>query len=142
MCLVAQSRLTLCDPVDCIAHQAPLSMGIFRQEYWNELLCPPPGDVPDPGTEPRSPTLLVDSLLSEQPGNSDYSEVAQSCPTLFDPMDCSLPGSSVHGIIQTIVLEWIATFLLQGIFPTQGSNPGLPHCRQPLYHLSHQGNPS
>ena len=32
-------------------------------------------------------------------------------------------------------------FLLQGIFPTQGSNPGLPHCRQTLYHLSHQGNP-
>ena len=33
-------------------------------------------------------------------------------------------------------------FLLQGIFPTQGSNPGLPHCRQPLYRLSHQGSPS
>ena len=36
------------------------------------------------------------------------SEVAQSCPTLCDPMDCSLPGSSVHGILQAIVLEWIA----------------------------------
>ena len=36
------------------------------------------------------------------------SEVAQSCPTLCDPMDCSLPGSSVHGIFQAIVLEWIA----------------------------------
>ena len=34
------------------------------------------------------------------------SEVAQSCPTLFDPMDCSLPGSSVHGIFQARVLEW------------------------------------
>ena len=37
-----------------------------------------------------------------------YSEVAQSCPTLCDPMDYSLPGSSVHGIFQAIVLEWIA----------------------------------
>ena len=39
---------------------------------------------------------------------SEWSEVAQSCPTLCDPMDCSLPGSSVHGIFQAIVLEWIA----------------------------------
>ena len=53
---------------------------------------------------------------------------AQSCPTLRDPMDCSPPGSSVHS-------------LLQGIFPTQGSNPGLLHCRQILYHLSHQRSP-
>ena len=66
-------------------------------------------------------------------------EVAQSCPTLCDPMDCSLPGSSVHGIFQAIVLE--CHFLLQRIFPTQGSNPGLPHRRQTLYRLSHQGNP-
>ena len=36
------------------------------------------------------------------------SEVAQSCPTLCDPMDCSLPGSSVHGIFQAIVLDWVA----------------------------------
>ena len=66
-------------------------------------------------------------------------EVAQSCPTLCDPMDCSLPGSSAHGIFQAIVLEWSASFLLQGIFPTQGSNLGLPHCRQMLYRLNHQG---
>ena len=42
------------------------------------------------------------------------SEVAQSCPTLFDPMDCSLPGSSVHGIFQAIVLEWIAISVSRG----------------------------
>ena len=40
---------------------------------------------------------------------------------LCDPMDCSLPGSSFHGILQARVLEWVAIFLLQGIFPTQGS---------------------
>ena len=45
--------LTLCDPVDCSC-QAPLSMGFSRQEYWRGLPCPPPGDVPHPGIEPRS----------------------------------------------------------------------------------------
>ena len=128
---------------------------------------------------------------------------------LCDPMDCGLPGSSVHGILQARILEWVAIpfsrgssrhrdqiwvscitgsfftnlpskeaqstheshshsvmssslwphrlyspwnspgqntglgslFLLQGIFPTQGLNPGLPHCRRILYQLSHQGSP-
>ena len=60
------------------------------------------------------------------------SEVTQSCVTLCNPMDCSLTGSSVHGIFQARVLEWVAIFLLQGIFPTQGSNLGLPHSRQML----------
>ena len=44
----------------------------------------------------------------------EWSEVAQSCPTLCDPMDCSLPGSSVHGIFQAIVLEWIAISFSRG----------------------------
>ena len=59
---------------------------------------------------------------------------AQSCPTLCNPTDCSLPGSSVHGILQAGVG---CHSLLPGVFPTQGSNPGLQHCRQILYHLSH-----
>ena len=49
-------------------------------------------------------------------------KLPQSCPTLWDPMDCSLPGSSVHGVLQARILEWVATACLQGIFPTQGSN--------------------
>ena len=108
------------------------------------------------------------------------SEVAQSWPTLSDPMDCSPPGSSVHGIFQARVLEWGAIAfsglivqsrsifwdpmdcsppgsvhgdspgentgkgcyaILQGIFPTQGLNPGFPHRRQILYHLSHRQSP-
>ena len=68
--------------------------------------------------------------------------VAQSYPTLCGPVDCSPPdrplwpwdfpgkNSGVSG-----------HFLLQGIFPTQGWNPGLLHCRQIIYHLSHQGSP-
>ena len=54
---------------------------------------------------------------------------------------CSLPGSSVHGIFQARVLEWGAIAFSRGIFPTQGLNPGLLHCRQTLYPLSHQGSP-
>ena len=57
-------------------------------------------------------------------------------------MDSSLPGSSVHGEPPG-KNTWVGCHaLLQGIFPTQGSNPGLLHCRQILYHLSHQGNHS
>ena len=70
------------------------------------------------------------------------SQPTQSCLTLgLYPMDCSLPGSSNR--------PWDfpgknagvdCHFLLQDIFPTQGLNPGLPHCRQTLYRLSHQGS--
>ena len=63
----------------------------------------------------------------------------QLCLTLCDPLACSPPASSVHGILQARILEYHA--LLQGIFPTQGSNPGLPHCEQILYHLRYQGIP-
>ena len=62
-------------------------------------------------------------------------ESLQLCLSLCDPMHCSPPGSSVHGDSPG------CHALLQGIFPTQVSNPGLLHCRQFLYHLSHQENP-
>ena len=55
--------------------------------------------------------------------------VAQSCLTLCDPTDCSSPGSTVHGILQARTLEWVAILFSKRIFLTQGSNPGLPHCR-------------
>ena len=67
------------------AHQAPLFLGFSRQEHWSGL------PFPSPMHERKS-----------------ESEVAQSCPTLSDPMDCSLPGSSVHRIFQEGVLEWVA----------------------------------
>ena len=67
--------------------------------------------------------------------------VAQSCPTLCDPMDSSPPGSSVLGDSPGKNTEVSCHALLQGIYPTQALNPGLPHCRQILYHLSHQGSP-
>ena len=63
------------------AHQAPPSLGFSRQEHWSGLPFP-------------------------SPVHASENEVAQLCPTLSDPMDCSLPGSSIHGIFQATVLEW------------------------------------
>ena len=51
-----------------VAYQAPPSMGFSRQEYWSGLPFPSPGDLPDPGIEPGSPTLQADALTSEPPG--------------------------------------------------------------------------
>ena len=51
-----------------VAHQAPLSMGFSRQDYWSGLSFRSPGDLPDPGIEPGSPTLEADALTSEPPG--------------------------------------------------------------------------
>ncbi|KAB0368873.1 hypothetical protein FD755_019907, partial [Muntiacus reevesi] len=77
-----------------------LSMGFSRQEYWSRLL-----------------------FLS--PGDTCIREVAQSCPTLCNPMDCSLPGSSVHGIFQSRVLEWVAVSFSRGFL-----------CMDTCFHLS------
>ena len=63
-------------------------------------------------------------------------KVAQSCPTL-----CDLMNYTVHAILQARILEWGSRSLLQGVFPTQGSNPGVLHCRPILYQLSHKGSP-
>ena len=51
-----------------VAHQAPLSLEFSRQEYWSGLTCLSLGDLPNPGMEPRSPTLQADTLPSEPPG--------------------------------------------------------------------------
>ena len=54
-----------------------------------------------------------------------HAKLLQSCPTLCSPMDCSPPGSSVHGILQARILEWVAVPSSKGLFPTQGLNPRL-----------------
>ena len=101
-----------------VAHEAPLSMRFPRQEHWHELLLPSPGDLPDARiklTFLMSPPLAGGLFTPRATWEASvYIEkgkerkFAQSCPTLSDPMDCSLPGSSVHGIFQAIILEWVA----------------------------------
>ena len=77
------SRVRLCATPETAAHQASPSLGFSRQEHWSGLPFPSP----------------MHKVKSE-------SEVAQSSPTLSSPVDCSLPGSSIHGIFQARVLEW------------------------------------
>ena len=74
------SRVRLCATTETAAHQAPPALGFSRQEHCSGLPFP-------------------------SPMHESESEVTQSCPTLCNPMDCSPPGSSVHGIFQARVLE-------------------------------------
>ena len=66
---------------------------------------------------------------------SESESVTQSCLTLCDLLDCNPPGSSVHGILQARILEWVVIPLSRG---SSWSNPDLLHCRQILYCLNHQ----
>ena len=67
--------------------------------------------------------------------------IAQSCPTLCDPIDCSPPGSSAHRIGQARILEWVAVPSSRESSPLRDLNPGLLYCRHILYHLGHWGSP-
>ena len=67
--------------------------------------------------------------------------VAQSCLTLCDAMDCSLPGSSVHGILQARILGWVAISFSRGVFPARGLNPHLLHWQASSLPLSHPRSP-
>ena len=80
------SRARLCVTPQTAAHQAPPSLGVSRQEYWSGAPFPPPG---------RKYEVSEVKLLSRV--------------RLCDPMDCSPPGSSIHGVFQGRVLEWGAT---------------------------------
>ena len=66
------SRVRLFATPWTVAQQAPPSMGFSRQEYWSGLPFPSPGDLYNPGIEPRSPTLQADALTSEPPGKPYY----------------------------------------------------------------------
>ena len=79
------SCVWLCATPQTETRQAPLSLGFSRQEHWSGLPFPSP--------------------MHE---SEKWKEVAQSCPTPSDPMDCSLPDSAVHGIFQARALEWVA----------------------------------
>ena len=124
-------------------------MGFSRHEYWNGLPFPTSGDFSNPGK--IKPTSLVSPVLAggffntsatwEAQVNSLLCLVTESRPILRDPLDCSPPGSSVHGNSPGKNTGVGCHALLQGIFLTQGSIPGLPHCRWILYQLSYKGSP-
>ena len=76
------SRVQLFATLWIVTHQAPLSVGFSRQEYWSGLPFPSPGDLSNPGIEPRSPTLQADALTSEPPGKSTVT-VTRRMPSNF-----------------------------------------------------------
>ena len=80
--LVAQFCLTLCDPMDSSPPGYPCPWGFSSQEHCSGLPCPPPGELPDPRIEPRSPIFQVDSLQSEPPRKPSYRRVHgnDQCP--------------------------------------------------------------
>ena len=104
-----------------VTYQGPPSMGFSRQEYWSGFPFPSPGDLPHPGIQPGSAALQADALPSEPPGKPHE---------LYSPWNSPGQNTGVESLS-----------LLQEIFPTQGSNPGLPPCRLILYQLSHKGSP-
>ena len=117
--LVAQSYLTLCDPMDS-SLPGPPSMGFTRQQYWSGLPFPSPGDLSGPGIEPRSPTCRKTPYhLSYQgspvsfPLNTDVYQivlcmlkvkvkVTQLCLTLCNPVDYTV------GILHARIIAWVA----------------------------------
>ena len=93
-----------------IAHQAPLSIGFSRQQYWSELSFPLPGE----SSKPRD-LICISYLLYWQvdfvslaPPAAASAKSLQSCPTLCDTIDGSSPGSPVPRILQARTLEWVA----------------------------------
>ena len=125
----AQSCLTLSNPLD---YSPPGSSvhGILQARIQEWVALPSSRGSSQPRDWTRVSCFagrFFTVWVTREAESKSESEVAQSCPTLCDPMDCKSAGVDCH-------------FLLQGIFPTQESNPGLPHCGQSLYRLSHQGS--
>ena len=95
-------------------------MEFSRQEYWSGLPLPSP-------TWTTEAFCFCFCFKKKAYGITVSAKSLKLCQTLCNPMDCSLPGSSVHGILQARILEWVGIpFLLYGMFPTKGLNPGLP----------------
>ena len=117
-----------------VSYMAPWSTGFSRQEYWSGLPFPSPWDLPNPGIELGSPALQTDTLPSEPLGKPSESHSVMSDSLrpqgLYSPWNSPGQNTGVDNFS-----------LLQGIFPTQGSNPGLQHCMQILCQLSHKGSP-
>ena len=131
--LVVQLCLTLCNPMDCSLPDCS-AHGILQARILEWVAIPFSRHLPDPRIKPGFPILYADSLWSEPPGNLYVCLVAQSCPTLCNPMGCSPSGSSVHGIFQAKILEQFAIAFSNACMHAKllQSCPTLrPHRRQP-----------
>ena len=111
----------LCDSMDC-SRQAPLSVGVLKQENWSRWPFSSPGDLPGPGVKAASPAVQADSIQLSHWGSPKSSlevKVPQSCPTLS--MDYT-----VRGILQARILEWVAFPCSRGSSQARDRTHGYP----------------
>ena len=111
VCLDVQSCATLCDPMNCSPPGTHIH-GILQAGILGRVDVSLSRDLPNPGIEPGSPALQVDSLPSEPPGKHIcqlcmHAKLLNLCLTLCNTMDCSPPGSSAHGFLQARILKWV-----------------------------------
>ena len=129
-----------CSPPSSSVH------GILQERICVGCLFLLQGNLLNPGIKPESPALVGRFSTTEPPEKPMILDcavlwlVAESFLTLCYPMECSPPGSSVYGDSPGKNTGVGCHTLLQGIFPTQGSNPGLLHYGQIFHRLSHQGS--
>ena len=102
-----------------VAHQASLSMGFSRQEYWSGLPWPPPGDFSNLGIKPRSPTIQADSLLSEPPGKPKNTGMG-SLSLLYGIFATQIRTEYFRGILNQLSYTW------QCVCESQSPNPSYP----------------
>ena len=122
--LVVQSCLTLWYPMDCSPSGSSVH-GVLQAGILEWIAISSSRESSNQGLELRSPVLQADALLAEPPGMPN--KVSSLVEDHYDrPLNSPGQNCGVGGLS-----------LLQGIFPTQGSSPGLPHCRWIIYHLSH-----
>ena len=128
-------------------HEAPPPMEFSRQEYWSGVSFPTARDLPEPGIEPVSlvSPALVDVFFTP---SATWEALHYECICvhgvkshsrfqLCDPMDCSPPGFSVHGILQARILQWVVIPFSRGFFQPTDQTPGSPALIRSLH-----GSPS
>ena len=117
VCVCMEERVLCSDPGNM------LTCEVVTPAYHRDDIC---GDPSGMSWDDFLLTFILDTFLTYSLQSESESEVAQSCLTPCDPVDCSPPGSSVHGILQARILEWVAISFSRGYLPDPGLEPRSP----------------
>ena len=131
-----------CNPMDCIAHRTPLSLGFYRQEYWNGLLFPSPLYLPD--AKGQTHVSCIGRLILYHWATREDQIISKGCLSETESRLVISNSLQSHGLYSS----WnslgqntgVDSLSLQSIFPTRGLSPGLLYCMWILYQLSHKGS--
>ena len=128
--------LTLSNPMDSSTPGSSVH-GMLQQENGTVLPCPSPGDLPDPGIKPgllhrRSIVCLLSLKKAPTAHSVQFSSVAQSCPTLCDPMNRSTPGLPVHHLLPEFTQTHVhrVSDAIQPFHPLSSPSPPAPNPSQ------------